>query len=545
MTDKLTYKNSTKLFSTENEFKKWLEEIKNITLDLEYRELGDYQTPLSLVSKVYDIVKSKDVVVKNIIEPTCGKGNFIIEALKRGVSQNIIGIEKQEAYITNLKKELITNKLLDNIIEITLCSADFFNFNLEEYIEDNTLVIGNPPWITNSELSILKSDNTPEKSNFKNVKGLDAITGKANFDIAEFILIDIINKMSKVRFGTIAFLVKNTVVRNILKHVKEASWNITTFDVYNIDAKKEFNVSTDASLLFLRFGEPDKNKISQANEYSIYEPNILIKKFGWVGNNFVSDVEKYKKGKVIESKITNNSLVWRSGVKHDASQVMELEFKKNISIAKDGTKFSIDNPFVFPLYKSSDISKVTRDYFPRKSVIVTQRKVGAATDIICKESNTIWNYLNEHKDKLNGRKSSIYKGKPKFSIFGIGEYSFKKYKIAISGMYKIPKFSLLLPINDKPVMVDDTVYFLGTDDYTKALILFALLNSHLVVSLLESIAFKDNKRPYSKDVLMRIDILKVADNITLYEINSVLKNNKYDEISETEFKDFFKIVTSL
>ena len=33
---------------------------------------------------------------------------------------------------------------------------------------------------------------------------------------------------------------------------------------------------------------------------------------------------------------------------------------------------------------------------------------------------------------LDNRKSSIYNKRPRFSIFGIGDYSFSKWKVAIS-----------------------------------------------------------------------------------------------------------------
>ena len=39
--------------------------------------------------------------------------------------------------------------------------------------------------------SALASPNLPSKSNFQNRKGLDAVTGKANFDISEWMLIQL------------------------------------------------------------------------------------------------------------------------------------------------------------------------------------------------------------------------------------------------------------------------------------------------------------------------------------------------------------------
>lgn len=42
-------------------------------------------------------------------------------------------------------------------------------------------------------------------------------------------------------------------------------------------------------------------------------------------------------------------------------------------------------------------------------------------------------------------------------MFGIGDYSFAPYKVALSGFYKKPLFCLLYA--SKPVMTDDTAYF--------------------------------------------------------------------------------------
>ena len=51
------------------------------------------------------------------------------------------------------------------------------------------LVIGNPPWVTNSAVGALGGSNLPVKSNFQRLNGLDAITGKSNFDISEWMLL--------------------------------------------------------------------------------------------------------------------------------------------------------------------------------------------------------------------------------------------------------------------------------------------------------------------------------------------------------------------
>jgi hypothetical protein len=122
------------------------------------------------------------------------------------------------------------------------------------------------------------------------------------------------------------------------------------------------------------------------------------------------------------------------------------------------------------------------------------------------------------------RKSSIYKDKPPFSIFGVGDYSFKPYKVAISGFYKRSTFSLVLPENGKPMMLDDTCYFLSFDNISKTIFVWTILNNEYTQQLLATLTFLDAKRPYTKDILMRLSIDRVADDMTYDEIADQIKS---------------------
>ncbi len=164
-----------------------------------------------------------------------------------------------------------------------------------------------------------------------------------------------------------------------------------------------------------------------------------------------------------------------------------------------GEEISIEPDLVFPLLKSSQIKgPVIKD--TKRRIIVTQSKSGRDTSYIQKRYPLLWNYLASHRILLDKRKSIIYRKSPAFSIFGVGKYSFSPYKIVISGMYKNGDFSLAVPVDDRPVMLDDSCYLLGLNDEKYASILLALLNSRLTQDFLRSIVFVDAKRPYTKDV---------------------------------------------
>lgn len=68
-------------------------------------EYGDFQTPNELAFRVAQIVKSHDVFPSTIIEPTCGKGNFIAAAIETFPGlEKILGLEINRTYFSDLKK---------------------------------------------------------------------------------------------------------------------------------------------------------------------------------------------------------------------------------------------------------------------------------------------------------------------------------------------------------------------------------------------------------------------------------------------------------
>lgn len=486
------------------------------------RAYGDFQTNENLAGDIVQHIYEKGTSPELIIEPTCGKGNFIIAALEHfNTLKKIVGIEIYYPYVWETKF-----KILDLFLrgtpkckpEIEIIHENIFDFNLEGLSKKNQhlniLVIGNPPWVTNSELGTLNSNNLPRKSNFKNHKGLDAMTGKGNFDIGEFISLQLLKNFDKYN-GQFAFLVKSSVVKNILHEQKRLKYNIRNIQKLNIDAKKEFNVSVDACLFLTKFNSKPEYTCQEIDFYS----DQKLTKFGWHKDKFVYSIADYNKAESIDGK---SPFVWRQGMKHDCSKIMELDDLNGHYINGYDQEVSLEKKLLFGLLKSSDLKhEVVNSY--RKTTIVTQRKIGQDTSYLKKDFPKIFNYLDTNRAFFDKRKSSIYRGKPPFSVFGIGDYSFAKYKIAISGMYKRTTFSLVLPEKDKPLMLDDTCYFIGFDHLEEAQITQRILNSDMVQAFLKAIIFPDAKRPITKSILMRIDLEK-AYNLLSLEIKSLDKS---------------------
>ncbi len=91
-------------------------------------------------------------------------------------------------------------------------------------------------------------------------------------------------------------------------------------------------------------------------------------------------------------------------------------------------------------------------------------------------------------------------------MFGIGDYSFAPYKVAISGLHKIPRFRVLEPVDGRPIMLDDTCYFVPCYSLQEATRIASVLNDQICLNYISSIVFLDAKRPITKKLLQRIHI---------------------------------------
>ena len=91
-------------------------------------------------------------------------------------------------------------------------------------------------------------------------------------------------------------------------------------------------------------------------------------------------------------------------------------------------------------------------------------------------------------------------------MFGVGDYSFAPYKVAISGLHKDPEFRLVEPVDGRPTMLDDTCYFLPCRTLDQARLLEPTLNAPVSLELIRALIFRDAKRPVTKAVLQRVDL---------------------------------------
>ncbi len=475
------------------------------------REHGDVQTDARLADSVCALVRGMGARPRVVIEPTCGSGSFLCAALEWfEESECVYGVELQRhhvlaARVRTLHSAQASWSMSDRSARrVEVHHDDMFTHSFDPDLDDGELLIlGNPPWITSAELGRMGARTQAVKWNQDGRRGMEALTGRSNFDLAEAVICRMLDLFSH-RAGMLAMLCKNVVIRRIVEMLPRRAWRVRDVAMYAIDAGREFGVAVDASLLVIGLGErrgPDQCRVA-----GLGDPSAVTRVFGWHRDRFVADVAAYDDCAALDGE---SPLEWRQGIKHDCASVMELRRDGDVLRNGDGEPVDVETEYVFPLMKSSSLARFCVERTDR-ALIVPQRHIGDATDALEQSAPKLWRYLRRHHERFAGRRSKVYRSAPEFAIFGVGEYSFRPYKVAVSGLYKALRVAFVPPIDGRPVMFDDTCYVLGFETYADALFTATLLHHRSVRSLLGALVFSDAKRPYTKSTLMRINLAAAA-----------------------------------
>lgn len=468
---------------------------------------GDFQTPPALASQVCRLLAETIEPPACIVEPNCGVGNLLFAAHTTFPNAaRSIGVEINPAYVARARARALSraNRQMIEIIE-----GDFFNTDWQTIIAacpEPLLVVGNPPWVTNTHLSRLNSSNAPRKSNEQGFAGYDAITGKSNFDISEWMLVRLLEWLDG-RSATLAMLCKTSVARKVLAHAWRSGRRMTSANMYSIDAREHFGAAVDACLLVCTLAQSPS-----CQECSVFEglsERRCISAIGYSNGQLIADIDLYRRSIELAGP---ERYKWRSGVKHDCSRVMELRCRNSSYVNSLDENVDIEDDYVFPLFKSADIAR-GRLQEPMRYMLITQRKVGDDTRIIQRLAPRTWQYLQSHAQMLDARRSSIYTRQPRFAMFGVGQYTFAPWKVAVSGLYKDPVFRVVPPFSGKPSVLDDTCYFVACASDEEATYIASLLNSEPASQFYRALMFADAKRPITIDLLRRLDLAAVARSL--------------------------------
>jgi len=468
-------------------------------------EFGDFQTPLVLAEDVCRLVRDRIGQPRVVLEPTCGQGAFLSAALEVfGDAEAVHGYDVNARHLADAATRIQGHRRAGNV---TLLEADFFETDWSAVLRPlrpPVLVVGNPPWVTSADLGALGSANLPQKSNPRGLVGLDALTGRSNFDISEWMVLRLLESLRGVD-ATLAMLVKTAVARKVLGFLWSGFHAVHGTAMYAIDAKRHFDAAVDACLFIVRTGGQD-NPVG-CEVYAGLRAKAPDSILGFDAGRLVADAAAFQRRRHLQAE---SPVGWRSGVKHDCAKVFELRYLDGCLWNGYGERVDLEEEVTYPLLKSSHIANDRLD--SGRYVILPHRHLGEDTSSLAVVAPRTWAYLCAHGDRLDARRSSIYRNRPRFCVFGIGDYSFSLWKVAISGLYKNLRFAVVPPRDGKPVMLDDTVYFLPCATERQALAYAALLNGEAAADFFSAFLFRDAKRPITTRLLNRLDLKKLAND---------------------------------
>ena len=254
------------------------------------KEFGDFQTPQALANQICTLLVKRGAGADVVVEPTCGLGSFLVAAAEAFPQAQLLGWDINPEYVQGARAGL---HQAGAGARSTVQLQDFFGHDWEtelSSISGDLLILGNLPWVTNATVSSLNGSNLPPKQNFQGFRGIEARTGKSNFDISEWMLIQLV-KALRGRTATIAMLCKTAIARKLLRFAWQNDGQIAAASLHRIDAKKHFGAAVDACLFLVRTGETGPVEAPVFHDLLANTPTTTL---GLAGQDLVADIATYR-----------------------------------------------------------------------------------------------------------------------------------------------------------------------------------------------------------------------------------------------------------
>lgn len=223
-------------------------------------------TPRNYVTQMLNFINyTHNVFGKRVLENSCGKGNILLEIVKRYIidarnndisdEQIVKGIEKDIiAFEIDEKEIVICIERLNNLVKKMGISNVNWNINHKDFLRQSNekydYIIGNPPYITYHDLD--KGDREYLKENYSSCN-----EGRYDYSYA-FVEASIKSLRKK---GKLIYLIPCSIVKN--KYANSLREYMTPYitAIYDYTGIKVFPDATTSSLIILMENKNNKNCI--------------------------------------------------------------------------------------------------------------------------------------------------------------------------------------------------------------------------------------------------------------------------------------------
>ena len=200
---------------------------------------GVFFTPQTIVNATIERVKKENVNIKNILEPSCGSGEFFQVLDSNYTDVKITGIELNKTIYNKMKDTTLENN------ELTLVNQDYLKWNASQKYD---LIVGNPPYF------VMKKGDVDERFH-------DFIEGRPNI----FTLFIIHSLQFLEKDGILAFVLPKNFVNclyySLLRHHIYEKYKI--IDIIHCDGNLFMGTAQDTIIFIVQNTTPPDNHNDQ------------------------------------------------------------------------------------------------------------------------------------------------------------------------------------------------------------------------------------------------------------------------------------------
>jgi hypothetical protein len=450
-----------------------------------------------------------------ILDPTAGNGVFIEAFIALAKQKNI---EITNALLSQLFGIELNKRFVDAFFDRmqTKYSIQFPKSNFRQgdiLFQENEIVadylVGNPPWVNFTDLdNEYKEKIKPCFLEYKMVANQkDLLLGNARTDIASLILLKVLHNNLKDN-GKAIFFLPLSIFQNDGANQEFRNYKTKSVD-FCVDNIMDFNGSKVFENVLGRYGIaqfyrnkkqtfPIQYHILSKGQWNIHKAKPLFNLTDPLTvfdneetENKLSDFQKITLAKHLQPRQGVNTCGANDVFFFDYFKLGENGKVKLVN--KHGNRVTVSAKYVFPLTMSSTLSKDSPQ--PEKMVLIPYKIDGKPLELsILQQEEELYNYLLLHKSILESRKgvminSWINKGYW-WAMLGVGEYSFKPYKI----MWKAFGESVFTP----KLLHPDSIFgswqgnqslnaFIGTTTFSEAEEVYEKLSNPLIQDYLSSL----------------------------------------------------------